>query len=169
MAPSPWKGEYILVPWAEVSNTSQSDLESDCQQAGGGCSSPPTSSSARLSSSWAGSTQRARRKGTALSPQKWKNWEDFCCPGQLCWWGGERGSPGSVCMRGWVEVSLSTGDTGQIGCWSLMSHLRTEANPLPPRYMMVSAWCSNHQTSKFSGHCHTLHKRAETVYKMPTL
>lgn len=151
MDPSPWKGECILVPWAEISNTSQSDLGASCQQEGGGCCSPPTSSSACLSSSWAASTQSARRKGTALSPQKWKKLGGCL----LCW--------STELVRGWERISrecvyegVGGGISEHRGHWAgrlFKPHVlpQNRSKPSPTRDMMVIVWCSNHQRPKFQG------------------
>lgn len=153
MDPSPWKGECILVPWAEVSNTSQSDLGANCQQEGGGCCSPPTSSSACPSSSWAGSTQSARRKGTALSPQKWKKVGRF-----LLSWLSELMKEWDRVSKGCVYGGIGGGISEHRGQWAgrlfkprVPPQNWSKPSPSPTRDMMVCARCSNYQTPRFQG------------------
>lgn len=133
MDPSPWKGECILVPWAEVSNTSQSDLGADYQQERGRLLFPSYQLQCLSEQllSWF-HTKCQEERNCPLPSEMERSGGIFVV---LVSWVGEGMREGvqGVCVweDGWRYLWAPGAAGRQAGCSSLMSHLRTGANPLP--------------------------------------
>ena len=160
MDPSPWKGECLLVPWAEVSNKSQSDLAAEgmtwllpsCQL---------WRSSDQLLSC---SHSLCQEEGNCtLSPETKKSKQIFVVPVGSGYegvrerlWGsvdertgrGIHRSPRGAWVRGQAGVSVSGGAAGPAASHPWSPSELGRASSVPPRSSKdaVGAWRSNCQT-----------------------